>query len=292
MEKNMDYNIVHLNDEEKTNLMISLNRQGIHYKELSKIFKVSARDIVKFLKENDIYYKKCSNPECDEPIKHFTKFHSKSRDIDGCEPRCKNCNRKYQIKNKEKIKEYTQQWYIDNRNKVLEQSSQYYLNNMDKRKEYHRDNYQENRSDILEHQKQYYQDNRDERLEYSANYYIEHREELLKKMAEYYSDLENKKKQKASHKKYDKAHPEIKRHFAARRRAILLQATPKWADMKKICEIYKEARRLELEDGIQRHVDHIHALRGETFCGLHVPWNLQILTAVENRQKSNKLILG
>ena len=71
-----------------------------------------------------------------------------------------------------------------------------------------------------------------------------------------------------------------------------MNAMPKWLTKEErdfIISLYKHAKYIEKMFGIKCHVDHIIPLRGENVCGLHVPWNLQILTAEDNLKKGNRL---
>lgn len=70
-------------------------------------------------------------------------------------------------------------------------------------------------------------------------------------------------------------------------RAGLKTATPPWLtkEMKLDIEFFYEiANSLP-----NHHVDHIHPLNGDNFNGLHVPWNLQVLPAVINISKGNRI---
>lgn len=72
-----------------------------------------------------------------------------------------------------------------------------------------------------------------------------------------------------------------------------LNSCPKWlteTQKQKIEDLYKFAKFLEELscNSIQYHIDHIVPLRGKDVCGLHVPWNLQILNARDNLSKGNR----
>lgn len=81
------------------------------------------------------------------------------------------------------------------------------------------------------------------------------------------------------------------RHNKARRRAARNTATPSWLTVEQwsaIDAFYREALQRSNQEGVPYEVDHIVPLRGKEVCGLHVPWNLQVITATANRKKGNK----
>jgi hypothetical protein len=69
--------------------------------------------------------------------------------------------------------------------------------------------------------------------------------------------------------------------YNAKRRASKLNATPNWANLITIKEIYRTC-----PPGY--HVDHIVPLQGKLVCGLHCEFNLQHLPASENLSKGNR----
>jgi hypothetical protein len=85
-------------------------------------------------------------------------------------------------------------------------------------------------------------------------------------------------------REYKARNPEKERAWARAWRRRVRQATPKWLSKEQrqqIVEIYKNCPK-----GYQ--VDHIIPIRGKNISGLHVPWNLQYLTSIENARKGNR----
>jgi len=90
---------------------------------------------------------------------------------------------------------------------------------------------------------------------------------------------------------YAKANPEKFAMKTRKRKVAKLQRTPFWLNAGQEFEmecIYKYCAALR-SVGLDYEVDHMVPLQGKTVSGLHVPWNLQILTASENAAKGNRL---
>lgn len=134
-----------------------------------------------------------------------------------------------------------------------------------------------------------YAKHRDKRLDSAkANYATnkEHKKEYQKKY--YRSTLEYQKvwhKQNKTNKRYKY------NAYEAKRRATKLNATPSWLTEEQLLQIeyvYWLAKDVSKITGEEYQVDHIIPLQGVDVCGLHVPWNLQLLPAKENAAKKNK----
>lgn len=85
----------------------------------------------------------------------------------------------------------------------------------------------------------------------------------------------------AAKRQWVAANPERARAAVSARRRKLRAAMPPWVDLGAIRAIYNRAALLGLT------VDHIIPLRHPLVSGLHVPWNLQLLTRSDNSRKGN-----
>ena len=128
--------------------------------------------------------------------------------------------------------------------------------------------YQKFKSKRIANAKEYYQINKEQKLKYKSKYYQENAEQI-----------------KHYVKNWRKANKKMTNAYSAKRKLMQKNAIPKWANLKKIKEIYAKC-----PDG--HHVDHIIPINSKVVCGLHVESNLQYLTASENIKKKNKFILN
>jgi hypothetical protein len=149
-----------------------------------------------------------------------------------------------------------------------------------------------------------------------AAHYLGHKEEIKDRSRNYWrknyipkpkpllSPEEKEANKKASKKAYYERNPAQKakeqREYYARhpgRKSAwriaqlesVKQATPAWSDLDKIGLVYIRSWEVSKATGVEHHVDHIVPIKGKTVCGLHVHYNLQVITGSENCKKSNKM---
>ena len=112
--------------------------------------------------------------------------------------------------------------------------------------------------------------------------------------------IARQKNPEKARERVNKSYKKIYTTRYARERARLNQlsasrrsATPEWLTAihkAMIQEFYDIAKARQTQTGIVYHVDHIVPINGKVVCGLHVPWNLQILSRRENCSKKNNLV--
>lgn len=98
------------------------------------------------------------------------------------------------------------------------------------------------------------------------------------------SSEESKATKRAATRAWELRNPELARAYKANSEIIRKRRFGT-----KLSKLYRKELNLIYENCPPgHHVDHIVPLNGEFVSGLHVPWNLQYLTALDNLKKGNK----
>ena len=176
-------------------------------------------------------------------------FSKNKMHVDGLQDICKSCH-----------SAYYKEWKLKNKTKVNEYNKQWSANQKANNTESHKKR--------VEYVKQY-----------NAKYYEDNKEYY-----EQYTKVHNLQK------KYRENNKGRYSAWAAKRRASKMQQTPTWIGIGDTFEmecIYTYANALN-SIGLQYHVDHITPLQGKIVSGLHIPENLQVITAEANMRKGNR----
>jgi predicted RND superfamily exporter protein len=245
----------------------------------------------------------CSRCKVDKLAENFRQ---EKRVINGLTSWCKSCEKDYRSERKEKTAEDYKIYYEKNRLHLLDYQKTYYINNSDLLKEKSRLYYKENLDIFIKYRndnsdkiklaaKIYRTKNKDKIAKYQKAYFLVYKILNKNKLAQnrkeyYYANSESNRLKISIYRKMNRPKFNVRN---ALRRSAKLNRTPSWlteADHTSIMNFYDEAKLREIETGTKFHVDHIIPLQGDTVCGLHVPWNLQVITAYENLSKGNKLL--
>lgn len=149
--------------------------------------------------------------------------------------------------------------------------------------------YKEQNKDLVRSQKKAeYEKNRDRYIEWRQTYYAENKEEILRKSRVHY--YANQDRILEYNREYSRRNSKKRSRRASERDLRLKREQPPWVESYKeeIENIYKTRQELDATLGKKHHVDHIIPLTHSDVCGLHVPWNMQVLTQNENCSKNNQ----
>lgn len=103
---------------------------------------------------------------------------------------------------------------------------------------------------------------------------------------------EARRKDREAAQEWRKKNPGKYSEYNAPYRSNRKEATPAWLSKEhkeEMKNLVRERRRLTELTGTVHEVDHIYPVKGKTVCGLHVPWNMRVITKSENAVKWCKM---
>lgn len=206
-------------------------------------------------------------------------FNKKASSKDGLQFRCRPCDRAYlaawRERNVERKRQMDRDYAAANRESAKEKTRAWTAANRERKRAADRAYQAANGQRIAEQAALYRAQNRDKIQTRKESYRAENRQRIRQQNKEWRQ--KNKAKVLA-----DRAMRKMRKR----------NATPPWLTKQQRLEIraaYETAQVFTEALGEPFHVDHIVPISSPVVCGLHVPWNLQILRAVENIEKSNRL---
>jgi hypothetical protein len=180
---------------------------------------------------------------------------------------------KWQLENPGRVAEILRQWRKKNPDKVRAQRVRSYAKNRGKRLAYQSAVYRKT------HPNAGYRDAPD----------WPEKKRKRRKASKTAWRLANPEKNKQYMKNYKKRYPARVCADTVMRKAAKRKAVPAWANKFFIEEAYALAKLRTKMLGFKWHVDHIVPMCSPIVCGLHTHDNLQVIPAIENLRKHNRV---
>ena len=181
--------------------------------------------------------------------------------------------RAYRALNRDKILARRNAWKEANKERLQAQNKEYRVANKEK---------------AAAQKKEYYAENK-ERINARSKAYAKANPEVINKSCRKWRAA-NPAKQKAATYAWRDENRGAYNALCARSRGIRSLRVPEWLSDDchwLIKEVYSLAELRTKMLGFPWHVDHIVPLQGKKVSGLHVPWNMQVIPAVDNLRKKN-----
>jgi hypothetical protein len=232
----------------------------------------------------------CCNKKCQQFNPQLVENFNKNKNTkDGLQKHCKFCRLTFRNLNKEKIKVQQSNWQKNNPDKVRERNDRWANKNRDKVNAKHRRWRNKNQDKMRTAKREWAKKNPNKIKAQKKRSYEKNKDKIKVQQSNWQKN--NPDKVRERNKKWAKKNPGRVSSIVAKRRAKKLSATPPWLTEEQkieIQEFYILAKELQWLSEEPLQVDHIIPMQGKNVSGLHVPWNLQILTRSMNSSKNNK----